>query len=132
MNEHDVVAVVRAHIETKFPKVCTKCGRTFASLKEYLQGTTHIGNPVSYDADMKNWSPFKPVGTLSFANCPCGTTLAVSSDGMGLIVMWRLLRWARKESAARNISVGDLLDGVRAKIDRQVLGHESESQSKGA
>ena len=105
MNEHDVVAVVRAHIETKFPKVCTKCGRTFASLKEYLQGTTHVGNPVSYDADMKNWNPFKPVGTLSFANCPCGTTLAVCSDGMGVIVMCRLLRWARRESDRRNISV---------------------------
>ena len=122
MNEHDVVAVVRAHIETKFPKVCTKCGRTFASLKEYLQCTTHVGSPISYDADMKNWRPWKPVGTLSFANCPCGTTLAVSSDGMGVIVMWRLLRWARRESARRNISVGELLDGVRQKIDRQVLG----------
>jgi hypothetical protein len=122
LNEHDVVAVVRAHIETKFPKVCTKCGRTFASLKEYLQITTHVGNPVSFDADMKRWSPFRPVGTLSFANCPCGTTLVVSSDGMGVTVMWRLLRWARRESARRNISVGELLDGVRKKIDRQVLG----------
>jgi len=122
LNEHDVVAVVRAHIETKFPKVCTKCGRTFASLKEYLQCTTHVGDPISYDADMKNWRPWKPVGTLSFANCPCGTTLAVGSDGMSLLVMWRLLRWARKESARRNISVGELLDGVRQKIDQQVLG----------
>jgi hypothetical protein len=132
LNEHDVVAIVRAHIETKFPKSCSKCGRTFASLKEYLQTTTHVGNPVSYDADLKSWRPFKPVGTLSFANCKCGTTLALSSDGMGLVVMWRLLRWARKESATRNISVGELLDGVREKIDRQVLGHESESKSKGA
>jgi len=132
LNEHDVVAIVRAHIETKFPKSCSKCGRTFASLKEYLQTTTHVGNPVSYDADLKSWRPFKPVGTLSFANCKCGTTLAISSDGMGLVVMWRLLRWARKESTARNISVGELLDGVREKIDRQVLGHESESQWKGA
>ena len=122
MKEHDVVAVVRAHIERKFPKTCSKCGRTFASLKEYLQCTTHIGNPVSYDADLKNWRPFKPVGTLSFANCSCGTTLAISSDGLGVIVMWRLLRWARTESARRNISVGELLDGVRQKIDRQVLG----------
>jgi hypothetical protein len=122
LNEHDVVAVVRAHIETKFPKVCPKCGRVFASLKEYLQITTHVGNPVSYDADMKNWTPLKPVGTLSFANCPCGTTLAISSDGMGVMVMWRLLRWARRESARRNVSVGELLDGVRQKIDRQVLG----------
>jgi len=134
LNEHEVVAVVRAHIETKFPKICSKCGRTFASLKEYLQTTTHVGNPISYDADLKNWRPFKPVGTLSFANCTCGTTLAISSDGMGVIVMWRLLRWAKRESATRSISVGQLLDGVREKIDRQVLGQidEDESQSKRA
>ena len=134
MNEHDVVAVVRAHIERKFPRMCSKCGRTFLSLKEYLQGTTHVGNPISYDAELKKWRPCNPVGTLSFANCRCGTTLAVSSDGMGLMVMWRLLRWARKESARRNISVGELLDGVRQKIDRQVLGEadEGESQSRRA
>ena len=132
MKEHEVVAVVRAHIERKFPKMCSKCGRTFASLKEYLQCTTHVGNPISYDAELKKWRPCKPVGTLSFANCPCGTTLAVSSDGMGVMVMWRLLRWARKESTRRSISVGELLDGVREKIDRQVLGHEEESQSKRA
>lgn len=133
MNEDDVVAVVRAHIETKFPKVCSKCGRTFASLKEYLQSTTHVGSPISYDADLKKWRPRQPVGTLSFANCRCGTTLAVSSDGMGLIVMWRLLRWARRESARRKISVGELLVGVREKIDRQVLGQtDEESQSKQA
>ena len=132
MNENDVVAVVRAHIETQFPKVCSKCGRAFASLKDYLQCTTHVGKPISYDAELKKWRPCRPVGTLSFANCPCGTTLAISSDGMGVMVMWRLLRWARKESTRRSISVGELLDGVREKIDRQVLGHEDESQSKRA
>ena len=134
MNEHDVVAVVRAHIETKFPKICSKCGRTFASLKEYLQCTTHVGKPISYDAELKTWRPRNPVGTLSFANCSCGTTLAVSSDGMGVILMWRLLRWARKESAKRKVSVRELLDGVREKIDRQVLreADEGESQSNRA
>ena len=128
MNEHDVVAVVRAHIETKFPKVCSKCGQTFASLKEYLQRTTHVGDPVSYDAELKKWRPWKPVGTLSFANCPCGTTLAISSDGMGVMVMWRLLRWARIESARRKISVRQLLDEVRKEIDRQVLGPNDEGE----
>lgn len=134
MQEHDVIAVVLAHIETKFPKVCSKCGHRFASLKEYLQGTTHVGQPVSYDADLKKWLPCNPVGTLSFANCPCGTTLAISSDGMSVIVMWRLLRWARRESARRKISVRELLDDVRKKIDRQVLGQtdDDESQSKRA
>jgi hypothetical protein len=134
LTEDEVVAIVRAHIETKFPRLCSKCGRTFASLKDYLRSTTHVGAPISYDADLKKWRPCKPVGTLSFANCPCGTTLAISSDGMGLIVMWRLLRWVRRESARRNIGVGELLNGVREEIDRQVLREADvdESQSKRA
>jgi hypothetical protein len=40
---------------------------------------------------------------------------------MGLLTLWRLLRWARKESSSRGISVGELLDDVRRKIDQQVL-----------
>jgi hypothetical protein len=131
LNEDDVVTIVRAHIERKFPMACSKCGHTFASLKEYLEYTTHVGNPVSYDAELKEWRPTDPMGTLSFANCRCGTTLAISSHGMGLMVMWRLLRWAREESARRNISVGELLDGVRRRIDQQVLRqNEAESQTE--
>ena len=121
MNEDDVVAIVRAHIEKKFPMACSTCGHAFASLKEYLEYTTHLGPPVSYDAELKAWRPTEPIGTLSFANCRCGTTLAISSEGMGLMVMWRLLWWARRESARRNISVGELLAGVRRQIDQQVL-----------
>jgi len=122
LNEDDVVAIVRAHIEQKFPMACSKCEHTFSSLKEYLEYTTHVGNPISYDAELKRWWPTEPVGTLSFAQCRCGTTLSISSHGMGLMVMWRLLRWAREEAARRNISVGELLDGVRRQIDQQVLG----------
>ena len=128
MNEEDVVTIVRAHIERKFPMDCSKCGHTFASLKEYLEYTTHVGNPVSYDAELQEWLPAEPMGTLSFANCRCGTTLAISSHGMGVTVMWRLLRWARGESARRNISVAELLEGVRRQIDQQVLC-QSEAES---
>jgi len=131
LNEDDVVAIVRAHIEQRFPMTCSKCGHTFASLKEYLQYTTHVGNPISYDAELNEWRPTDPVGTLSFANCRCGTTLAISSHGMALTVMWRLLRWARKETATRNISLGELLDGLRKKIDQQVLcQNEAESSNE--
>ena len=35
--------------------------------------------------------------------------------------MWRLMRWARKESTRRGISVGELLEDLRQKIDKQVL-----------
>lgn len=126
MREAEVVRIVRKHVEQKFPMDCSTCGHSFASLKEYLEYTTHMGNPVSYDAEAGDWQPRDPVGTLSFANCRCGTTLSVSSHGMGLLTMWRLLRWARGESSSRGISVGELLEDLRKKIDEQVLTENKE------
>jgi hypothetical protein len=121
LKEVEVVEIIRRHVERKFPMVCSSCGHRFASLKEYLEYTTPLGNPISYDAQAGNWRPLKPLGTLAFANCRCGTTLAISSDGMGLFTLWRLLRWAKKESSFRGIGVGELLGDIRKKIDQQVL-----------
>jgi hypothetical protein len=132
MNEADVIATVRAHIESKFPMACSKCGHEFMSLKDYLRYTTHLGDPVSYDAELKNWRPSTPVGTISFANCRCGTTLSISSQGMGLMTMWRLLWWARTESARRHVETRALLEDLREKIDQQVLGESAAKPSADA
>ena len=121
MNEITVIQIVRNYIEEQFPKKCTNCNRTYKTLKDYLQETTHKGKPVSFDADLAEWKPSNPLGTHSYANCPCGNTLIISSDKMRLITMWRLLFWAKCESWRRGISIQDLLDDVRKKIDRQVL-----------
>ena len=124
MSEDEVVQIVRQHIESKFPLTCSKCGHTFSSLKDYLTQTTHVGHPVSYDAEIEDWRPRNPLGTISFANCRCGTTLSISSQGMGLLTIWRLMRWARTESHSRGVSMGELLNDLRKKIDRQVLNHD--------
>ena len=65
---------------------------------------------------------------MALANCSCGTTLAISSRGIGLFTMWRLLRWARKRSRERGITVSQLLAWLRGEIDRQVLGGQSSVQ----
>jgi hypothetical protein len=122
--EDEVIKIVRDHIEQQFPMTCSMCGRLFDSLKAYLEYTTHLGKPVSYDAEAGDWRPLDPLGTLSYANCQCGTTLTISSHGMGLLTMWRLLRWARKESLSRGVSMGELLDDLRKKIDQQVLNRK--------
>jgi hypothetical protein len=122
--EAEVITIVRNHIERQFPMKCSMCAHPFASLKEYLEYTTHLGKPVSYDADAGDWQPLEPLGTLSYANCQCGTTLSISSDGIGLLTMWQLLRWARSESSRRGISMGALLEDLRNKIDEQVLSEK--------
>ncbi len=121
MNEVEVVQIIRSFIEEQFPKKCPNCNRVFTSLKEYVLETSHVGKPVSFDADMGEWKPEKPMGTHSYANCPCGNTLIISSDNMNLRTMWRLLFWAKCECWRRGISTQDLLDHLREKIDKQVL-----------
>jgi CTP:molybdopterin cytidylyltransferase MocA len=118
----ETIVLVRAHIERQFPKTCPNCGRVFGSLAEYLRVTRHVGEPVSYDADHEeDQLPREPLGTFSLANCPCGTTVSIGSDGMSLLTMWRLMRFARTETRRRGIPLTEFLAWVRDEIDRRVL-----------
>jgi hypothetical protein len=121
MNEDAVVEILQSFISKQFPKICSNCNMKFDTLKEYLQKTTHLGKPVSYDANMDEWQPEKPLGAMSYANCVCGNTLVIGTKGMGLMTMWRLLSWARTETRNRGISTQDLLAHLREKIDERVL-----------
>jgi hypothetical protein len=121
MTEPDVIRAMRGHLEGQFPKTCPNCQRPFATLRDYLANTTHQGPPIPYDAQAGDWQPLKPVGTVTFANCPCGSTLALSSQGMPLPQLWRLLNWGRTESERRGISPQALLADLREKICKQVL-----------
>jgi len=121
MTETTVIKLMRQHLEAQFPKVCPKCKRTFVTLREYLLVTKHVGPPMPYDAEMGDWNPRQPVGTLTFSNCPCGTTLALSSHGMPLPQLWRLLNWARVETMKRGMTAQELLNYLRDEICKQVL-----------
>lgn len=114
------IRLTRQHVESRFPLTC-RCGKVYPNLRSYLLQTTHVGPPVSYDGELGNWTPRAPIGTVSMANCPCGSTLTVNTDGMPLRTMWQLLLWARFESWNRQISLPELLRWVRDQIDSQVL-----------
>jgi hypothetical protein len=121
LSDQDVIGIVRRHIESKFPKDCSRCGRRYDSLADYLLTTTHVGHPVSGDNPHKNTEPTRLIGTISFANCPCGNTLAISSSGIDLFTMCRLLRWAGSNMSRRGMSMGELLTDLRSRIDEEVL-----------
>lgn len=125
MTEDDVIEIIRIFIGRQFPKDCPNCGRQFSSIADYLQNTTHIGEPISYDAEEEDWQPKDPLGTVSLARCQCDTTLAITSSGMKRLTMWRLLLWARLETLKRGITVRELLTSLRKKIDRNVLNQEN-------
>jgi hypothetical protein len=121
MTEAEVVRQMRAHLESQFPKVCPNCERRFETLREYLQVTTNLGSAMPYDAEMDDWNPVDPAGTVAYTNCPCGTTLALTSHGMPLHRLWPLLNWARIETKKRGMTPRELLDYLRDEICKQVL-----------
>jgi hypothetical protein len=122
MTEAEVIRTMRGHLEGQFPKICPACDRRFATLREYLLATKHQGPAMAYDADMGDWTPLKPLGTVTYANCPCGNTLALSSAGMPLARLWSLLHWARIETQRRGQTPQELLNYLREEICKQVLG----------
>ena len=121
MDQHDVILILQAHFEAQFPRECAGCGRRFASLRDYLQSTTHVGDPISYDAEAGDWFPRKPLGTMSLANCACGSTLALGTDGLSLVTIWRLMGWARAETNRRGVGIRTLLAELREVVDDRVL-----------
>jgi hypothetical protein len=127
MTENEVIEIIKKHLISQFPKKCNSCGRLFESLADYLKNTTHLDDPISYDAEIGNWKPSKLIGTASFANCKCGSTLVIDSRDMAFLTMCRLLLWARKESSTRGISVRTLLTHLRDQIDRSVLNCDGKS-----
>jgi hypothetical protein len=126
LSDEEVTEIVIECIDRQFPKACPCCGRRYSSLVEYLRQTKPLGRPISHDADIGDWRPWSPLGTQAYANCPCGSTLAIGTEGMGLSTMWKLLQWARVQSRKRGLTTSELLDSLRAEIDKRVLAEACE------
>ena len=122
MTEAEATAIVLRHFESLFPKRCAVCGREFASLRHYIEVTSPVGHPRSYDADFGDWDTTAPLGSLALANCPCGSTLAVSTDGMDAAMHGELLQWLKAETERQGRSPSEILDRMRATIRAQVAG----------
>jgi hypothetical protein len=122
MTEAEVILRIRKHLESQFPMVCLVCRRPYASFREFLRVTKPVGSTISYDAELNSWTPMQPLGTVTCANCTCGNTLSLSSEGMPLEQLWHLMNWARSETKKRGLSVEQLLNHLREEMRKEVLG----------
>lgn len=118
----EAVSLLRRHLEGRFPKVCVNCGRRFDSLHEYVQGTIPRGSPRSFDADLQDWETRSPIGSLAYADCPCGNTLALGTEGMALADRLALLAWLREQSERRAVPPTVVLEELRAAVRSTVTG----------
>ena len=121
ITEEETIKIILGHFERFFPKTCSVCGCHYESYKEYLQNTEPLGEPHSYDVENGDWTPLNPIGTYVFSDCKCGNTLSIGTDGMDLLVLWRIMFWARLEKARRKIPFGCLLNDLRTKVCNQAL-----------
>jgi hypothetical protein len=125
ISDDEIIRMMREHFEGLFPRVFPNCGRRYATLREYILNTKRIEPTISYDAEIGDWETTQPMGGLALANCTCGTTMALSTDGMPLSQIHLVLKWIRTETERRGLSPKELMGYVRNEVRRQVLGRSS-------
>lgn len=124
MNIAKANKLTRKYIESQFPRTCYNCDRTFETLFDYLIKTRHLGDPIAHNENALKVDEQNFTGVISYANCVCGSTLAITSQAMDLLTYWRLMFWAKMESRKQKISISELLRQVRNDIDNQVLNKD--------
>src|SRR5580658_3875547 len=104
MTEAEFIRLLQPHFENLFPKICHNCERVYPTLKEYVRCCNPAGQPVCYDAELKDWKTDSPLGAILQANCPCGNTLALGTAGMPLVTVHVAFDWIRSETERRGLS----------------------------
>ena len=123
LSDDEIIRMMREHFEGLFPRVCSNCDRRYATLREYILSTKRIGATISYDAEIGDWETTQPIGAFALANCTCGNTMALSTDGIPVSQMQLLLKWVKTETERRGLSPRELIDYVRDEVRKQVLAH---------
>lgn len=121
VNEGQAIQQMIEHCEGLFPKNCPNCRRVFPTLKDYFQNTERLGKALSYDLEEGDLKPAEPLGAVATATCRCGTTLALTSDGMPLMRLWSLMLWGKMEAHRRGTTPEALLECLCDQLRDQVL-----------
>lgn len=129
MNEEYYIEALKTALEGMFPKICTKCGRRFSTFKEFLLNTSHLGEPIFYDAVSGNTVHCPPYGIVAMFNCSCDTTLAVRITEFPVTIN-SLLRWINSDAMKQGVSVDQIMAQIREKVDNKVLADISAKTSK--
>lgn len=124
MTEAEVLQIMADYYASLFPKVCPRCARSFATLQEYVELTTPAGRYISYDIDAGSWTP--EMGTFALANCPCGDTLAMTTDALPHPTRVRLLEWVKVEAKHRAIEPLLLMDYLRVELRRRLVTNRAQ------
>ncbi len=122
MTEHDIVHTLRKFFAGLFPRTCPKCGRTFATIREYVVATQPVWPSIDYDMELGQDTTSNPMGALIMANCACGSTLALSSRTLPVEQAHAIRNWIRAEAQRRGVEPAALINHLRGEGRRLILG----------
>jgi hypothetical protein len=129
MTEEEFIRLNYQRALAVFPKTCHTCGRRYETLRAYVLTAKPIGPAISYDVELGEWHPVDPLGTVALANCPCGSTMALTNAEEPLPVIPEMLDWLQVETETRGVSAGQLLDHVRNEVRKLALADSIDSPS---
>lgn len=125
MTENERFEILFSHFSSLFPRACSTCGHRYETLKQYVLETTPVPGAVSYDAQLGDWAPEEPIGGIALAECSCGNTLGLSSEGIPLPQVHGILEWIQAECGQRRVTPTELLEGVRDRVRARALEDEA-------
>jgi hypothetical protein len=67
------------------------------------------------------WSDPKTIGVAAHENCSCGTTMALTSEGMPISQVHLVLQWIKEETKRQCLSPLELLDYIRNEVRKGIL-----------
>jgi hypothetical protein len=132
VTEGEVVAIMRRHVDAQFPKTCSKCHRVFQTYSEYVRTVTPIGTPVLFERTRGEGEAKAQLGTVSMANCTCGTTLSLSSRGRSQQPEVSITTWARERAEHEGITLEQLFERLRARLRTEALEEADRPSATGA
>ena len=124
LTDEQMVRLNYDHYASLFPKTCSSCGRTFATLRDYILNTRPVGATISYDAELGEWKTTEPLGAAAMANCPCGSTMALTTAGIPLAIIHDMLEWIRIETERRGVTTEAILAWVRTEVRNIALAEQ--------
>ncbi len=109
------------YCEQQFPRSCANCGLEFGSFTDFISATSPIGEPQAYDAvgDLLH-EVGHLVGTLSFVNCRCGSTLTVECGDTTSDEYVALLDALAHDVEKTGLTVNGVLEVLRQTIRSRV------------
>lgn len=121
LTEQAALQVLKEHFETMFPRNCSGCGRRFNDLREYFHETHSLGSMICNGGDAIDSTSTKPLLSITFANCTCGTTVTLSTMDMDESARCDLLQWLREEMKQVAAPPNQIFSALKLRLRRMVL-----------